>query len=84
MLNGRLDRKPLMHDGHNMNKDRRFEWSETGFGSIELFCPACGQVVASGLRTENALIYRGLLHMNACTANPSHQSASESSGQTAK
>jgi hypothetical protein len=73
-----------MQDGNNMNKDEQFEWSETGFGSIQLFCRACGQVVASDLRTKSAMIYRGLLHTHECTANPSHQSGSESSGQTAK
>jgi len=80
----RSARKPLMQDGNNMNKDKQFEWSETGFGSIELFCPAPGQVVASDLRTENAMIYRGFLHMRECTANRGHQSGSETSCQNAK
>jgi hypothetical protein len=73
-----------MQDDNNMNKDKQFEWSETGFGSIRLFCLACGQVVASDLRTKTAMIYRGFLHTQECTANPSYQSGSESSGQTAK
>jgi len=77
-------RKPLIQDGNNMNKDKRFKWSETGLGSIELLCPACGQVVASDLRTVNAMIYRGLLHTQECTANRGHQSGSETSCQNAK
>jgi len=73
-----------MQDRNNMNKDRPFQVSETGFGSIELFCPACRQVVASDLRTGSAMIYRGLLHKLECTANRGHQSGSETSCQNAK
>jgi hypothetical protein len=84
MLEGPLNRRPLMQEGNKMNEAVQFEWSETGFGSIELFCRACGQVVASDLRTKSAMIYRGLQHRSECTANPSHQSGSDSSGPTAK
>jgi hypothetical protein len=66
-----------------MNEDKPFEASETGFGSIELFCPACGQVVASDLRARGAMIYQGLLHMRECAANPGYQSGAESSSQNA-
>jgi hypothetical protein len=40
----------LTQDGNNMNEEKPFESSDTGFGSIGLFCLARGQVVASGLR----------------------------------
>ena len=73
-----------MQDCNNMNKDKPLQASETGFGSIELFCPACRQVVASDLRTGSAMIYRGFLHMRECTANRGHQSGSETSRQNAK
>jgi hypothetical protein len=64
MLEERLDRKPLMQDGNNMNQVIPIFWDRVRFD--ELFCPACGQVVASDLRTEDAMIYRGLLHMREC------------------
>jgi hypothetical protein len=67
-----------------MNKDMPFQFHETGFGLIELFCPACGQVVASDLRTKNAMIYRGFRHMAECTANPDRQSGAETSDHEAK
>lgn len=73
-----------MQDGNNMNKDKPFEFSETGFGSIQLFCPACGQVVASDLRTQSALIYRGLLHTRECPANRGRQPDAVTSSRNSK
>ena len=68
MLEGRLDRKPLMQDGNN-NKDKQFEWSETGFGSIELFCPACVSGCGFKLAPGNAMIYRCCFEANAFSKN---------------
>jgi hypothetical protein len=63
-----------------MSEEAPFRWRETGFGSLELSCSACGAVVASDLPTKSAMIYRGLLHTRECRAgNAQLQSAAKNS-----
>lgn len=73
-----------MQEGNNTtNEEQPFAYFETGFGSIELRCRACGQLLASDLRTMNAVFYRGLLHLKECPVKRGYHSGQEPSGQNA-
>jgi len=60
----------LTQNGNNLNEDKPFESSETGFASIELFCRTCGQVVASDLRTRTAMIFQDFAAHNRMYSEP--------------